>query len=181
MQFINTLIFVASVLATFATAENVIHFHNQDATSRTIYFTASAGHEEIESLNITGLNTIQNVTFPQGWEGNWYAISEGEANLPGMLGEILWNGWNGFNYFDVSAIVNPDDHQGVKILKPMNSDEPISGCQSFPCANAYNKPDDIQTLSTDDNELICLLGNLESSKRSTREKRFAHSFVAGDY
>lgn len=179
MQFINTLLFTATALVSLASASNVVHFHNQDSTTRTIYFTANAGLEEIAPLTISGLNTIENVTFPTGWIGNWYSVSEGAANVTGMLGEVLFNGYAGATYFDVSAIVNPDDHDGVKIIKPLSSDTPLSGCQTSPCSNEYNEADDVATLSTTDTELICLLGTLTESKRATRQKRFDHEFVTG--
>jgi len=177
MQFTSTLVLAATALASVVSAANVVHFHNQDSTTRTIYFTHNPGMEDIPNLTISGLNTIKNVTFPTGWTGNWYSVSKGKANVPGMLGEVMFDGFAGATYFDISAIVNPDDAEGVKILKPLSSDSPLSGCQTFPCSNAYNLPDDIATLSTPDSELICLLGTVTSSKRSTREKRFDHEFV----
>ncbi|RDW88223.1 hypothetical protein BP6252_00255 [Coleophoma cylindrospora] len=179
MQFTSTLLFAASALVASVSAANVVHFHNQDSTTRTIYFANNPGMENIEAVTISGLNTIKNVTFPEGWTGNWYSVSEGAANVTGMLGEVMFGGYGGATFFDISAIVNPDDDQGVKILKPLSADTPLSGCQTFPCSNAYNQPDDIATLATDDTELICLLGTLTSSKRSTRQKRFDHEFVTG--
>lgn len=82
-----------------------------------------------------------------------------------MLGEVRWDGFSGENYFDVSAIVNPNDHDGVKMLYPKSSKTPLSGCQTFPCSNAYNLPDDIQTLSTPETELECLIGTKSGAKR----------------
>lgn len=177
MQFTTSLFIAVTALLSTVSAANVIHFQNQDATKRTIIFTHNPGMEDIPDLTISGLNTVKNVTFPDSWTGNFFSVSEGSANTPGMLGEVMFNGFAGATYFDVSAIVNPDDGDGVKILKPLSTDEPLSGCQSFPCANAYNKPDDIATLSTDDTELICLLGTVPASKRSMRQKRFTHDFV----
>ncbi|KAH9224197.1 hypothetical protein DL95DRAFT_271296, partial [Leptodontidium sp. 2 PMI_412] len=151
-------IFAATALATLASAGSV-HFVNQDNTLRTIIFTPNAGLEAIPDLVIPGSETA-NQTFPTGWIGNWYSVSEGEANVPGMLGEVRFDGFAGATYFDVSAIVNPDDVNGVKEIFPLHSSIPISGCQTFPCNNAYNKWDDIATLSTDGSELVCLLGTV---------------------
>lgn len=162
MQFFSTL-FAASALATLAAAGSV-HFVNQDSTQRTIIFTQNAGLESIDDLVIDGLTT-SNQTFPTGWIGNWYSVSEGADNVPGMLGEVRFDGYAGATYFDVSAIVNPDDTNGVKEIFPLNSNIPVSGCQAFPCINAYNKWDDIATLSTDSSELVCLLGTASTERR----------------
>jgi len=175
MQFISTILFAATALATMATA-NMVHFVNQDSTTRTIVFTGQEGMETPENLVIEGLGT-GNATFITGWIGNWYSVSEGEEDRPGMLGEARFDGFAGATYFDVSAIVNPDDHSGVKMLFPKNSDKPVSGCQTFPCSNAYNKWDDVQTLSTDDNELICLIGNLSNERKRGVVARMSREFI----
>ncbi len=159
-------------------AANSIHFVNQDSTERTIYFFANLGLEDIPELVIAGSGTA-NQTFPDSWIGNFYSVSKGNDNVPGMLGEVRFNGYAGATYFDVSAIVNPSDTEGVKMLFPKNSNTPVSGCQTFPCANAYNKWDDIATLSTDDEELICLLGNLSNQRRRTIVARMSREFVTG--
>lgn len=161
MQFSSILLFAASAMAAS------VHFVNQDSTARTIYFTQNAGLSSISNLTIKGLATA-NQTFPTGWIGNWYSVSNGSANVPGMLGEVAFDGWGGLNYFDVSAIVNPDDNNGVKEIFPLHTNTPISGCQTFPCANAYNKWDDIQTQVSESNELVCLLGTLTESTERRR-------------
>jgi len=162
MQFTTTL-FAATALASLV-ASNAVHFVNQDATERTIIFTAQAPLEAIPTIVIPGHGT-GNATFPDAWIGNWYSVSKGAENVPGMLGEVRFGGFMGHTYFDVSAIVAPNDANGVKMITPKNFNEPVSGCQTFPCSNAYNKWDDIATLSTPDVELICLLGNLSSERR----------------
>ena len=164
MQFINTILFAATALASLATA-NLIHFVNQDSTTKTIVFTGQFDMPTIENLVVKG-DSSANQTFPTGWIGNWYSVSDGkDLDVPGMLGEIRWDGFAGQNYFDVSAIVNPDDAEGVKEIFPMNTNTPKSGCQVFPCTNAYNKPDDVATLSTAESELVCLIGTLSSERR----------------
>ncbi|APA13663.1 hypothetical protein SS1G_07669 [Sclerotinia sclerotiorum 1980 UF-70] len=176
MQFTTSILAATAALATIASA-GTVHFVNQDSTTRTLVFTATSGYEAIESLTIQGDSTA-NQTFPTGWIGNWYSISDGAENTSGMLGEVCFDSWGGMTYFDVSAIVNPDDTEGVKELFPLHTGLPVSGCQSFPCDNAYNHADDVQTQATDSNELVCLLGNLPASKRETRSK-FGKEFVTG--
>ncbi|KAH6666862.1 hypothetical protein B0J14DRAFT_191381 [Halenospora varia] len=175
MQFINALIAVAAALASVASAGSV-HFVNQDSTTRTIVFTPNSGLESIPDLIIAGSATA-NQTFPTGWIGNWYSVSKGAAKVPGMLGEVRFDGFAGATYFDVSAIVNPSDDQGVKMIFPKNSNTPVSGCQTFPCTNAYNKWDDIATLSTNDSELICLLGSLSNERKRGMVSRVSREFV----
>lgn len=174
MQFFSTF-FAASALATLAAAGSV-HFVNQDSTQRTIVFTQNAGLESIDELVIPGLSTA-NQTFPTGWIGNWYSVSDGASKVPGMLGEVRFDGFAGATYFDVSAIVNPDDTNGVKEIFPLNSNTPVSGCQSFPCKNAYNKWDDVATLSTDSSELVCLLGTAPTERRRGAVARMSRDFV----
>ena len=84
---------------------------------------------------------------------------------------------NNATYFDVSAIVNPDDNNGVKMIFPLHSSTPVSGCQTFPCSNAYNKWDDIATLSTDGRDLVCLLGTVSNERRRGLVARMSREFV----
>jgi len=177
MQFFTTLLAAATALATLASA-NSVHFVNQDSTARTIYFTAQEDLEAISKLEIKGLGTA-NQTFPTGWIGNFYSVSDGAANVPGMLGELRFDGYAGATYFDVSAIVNPLDHDGVKEIFPLNSNTPVSGCQIFPCDNAYNLPDDVATQATDSSELIVLIGNLSNERRRSQISRVRREYVTG--
>ncbi|KAJ8061765.1 hypothetical protein OCU04_009562 [Sclerotinia nivalis] len=176
MQFATSILAASAALATIASA-GTVHFVNQDSTTRTLVFTPTSGYDAIQSLTIQG-DATANQTFPTGWIGNWFSISEGAENTSGMLGEVCFDSWGGMTYFDVSAIVNPDDTEGVKELFPLHTGLPVSGCQSYPCDNAYNKADDVQTQATDSDELVCLLGNLPSSKRETRAK-VGKEFVTG--
>jgi hypothetical protein len=170
MQFSTLLLFATSALA------GSVHFINQDGTERTIYFTQNLGLPSIPALTIPGYETA-NQAFPEGWIGNWYSVSKGKNNIPGMLGEVRFDGFAGATYFDVSAIVNPDDHEGVKEIFPLNSNSPVSGCQTFPCANAYNKWDDVQTQATQSGDLVCLLGTLTNERRRGMVSRMARNFV----
>ncbi|CAG8952946.1 hypothetical protein HYFRA_00007661 [Hymenoscyphus fraxineus] len=189
MQFFNTLFIAASALATLTAATkdtpstskspNKVHFVNQDSTQRTIHFTPQIGTPPIAplSLNASGSATA---TFPIGWIGNWYSVSKGRKNIPGMLGEVRFDGYAGATYFDVSAIVNPDDNEGVKMLMPMKGQKPMSGCLDFTtrCGNAYNKWDDVQTMATLEKELICFVGNggkESDGKRGRVGRRFVEA------
>ncbi|KAK2626597.1 hypothetical protein QTJ16_003772 [Diplocarpon rosae] len=163
MQFVLTLVAAAAALASVAGA-GTVHFVNQDSTQRTIHFGPSVGMDAIPELVVPGAGTA-NQTFPVGWIGNWYSVSHGAENVPGMLGEVTFDGFAGASYFDVSAIVNPNDQDGVKMIFPLHASHPVSGCQTFPCDNAYNKWDDIATLSTDGSELVCLLGTVSNERR----------------
>jgi len=176
MQFINTVLFAATAFGSMAAA-NTIHYINQDSTDRTIYFTGQSDSVAIDSLRVPGLSTADQ-TFPTSWIGNFYSVSDGSDNVPGMLGEVRWDGSAGSNYFDVSAIVNPDDTSGVKELFPKTQQKPVSGCQTFPCSNAYNKADDIATLSTTDTELVCLIGNLSNERKRGMVAKMSREFIA---
>ncbi|KAI1004623.1 hypothetical protein K3495_g3594 [Podosphaera aphanis] len=167
MSFFLALIISALVVLTTA---NSVHFVNQDATKRTVIFTPHAGGTEIPSLTVLG-NSAAHQAFPHAWGGNWYSVSEGAPNVPGMLGEVFFDGYSGVTYFDVSAIVNPNDHNGVKQLFPANTEKPVSGCEDFPCAQAYYNSDDLQTAATTSKDLICLLGT-----RSTQRQRGLASY-----
>jgi hypothetical protein len=159
----------AAALASIAAA-NTVTFQNQDNVARTIVITGSENMASPENFVIGGF-AITTVEFPTGWIGNWYAVSEGAANVPGMLGEVTFNAFNDITFFDISAIVNPDDVNGVKMLYPANHESPVSGCQTFPCANAYNKWDDVQTQATKDKDLICLLGTAVTEPATNSRRR----------
>lgn len=144
--------------AALAAATNSITFKSLDDDTRTVYFVPSIGHEELEELKLEG-NAATKVEFPQGWIGNWYAVKDGAEKKTGMLGEVTFNGWNGMTYFDVSAIVNPKDFDGVKMMYPLSAQTPTSGCDQWPCPEAYWLWDDVQTRVTEETELVCTLGN----------------------
>lgn len=142
-----------------AAGSNTVTFISTDSTPRTIVFTSDVGLASIEPAHV-GAHESVTVSFPTGWIGNWWSVSEGApSDVPGMLGEVTFQGWEGSTYFDVSAIVNPDDHDGVKELYPVASRTPTSGCKTFPCDNAYYLWDDVQTRVTKETALVCTLGN----------------------
>ncbi|KAF4779966.1 DNase1 protein [Colletotrichum scovillei] len=139
-------------------AANTVTFKSLDDVSRTVHFTPNSGLASVDSVEVPAGGEVK-VNIPTSWIGNWYSVSEGSENVAGMLGEVAFNGWNGLTYFDVSAIVNPNDHNGVKKMWPASGDEPVSGCDWWPCNNAYYLPDDVQTKVTSETDLICTLGN----------------------
>jgi hypothetical protein len=168
---------VLASIATLASA-NTMEFVNQDSTSRTIYFTQQEGLAAIDPLTVPG-DSNATATFPIGWIGNFYSVCEGNDIVPGMLGELRWDGWDGINWFDVSAIVNPNDKHGVKTIAPKYSSTPMSGCESYDdgCDNAYYHPDDVQTKSTQEKDLVCTIGN-KISITKPKERRHPRHFIA---
>jgi len=181
MQFINTILLAATALASMASAaQNFVMFVNQDTTTtKHIVFTANAGLPPVDTLVLRpGETTTQN--FPDSWIGNFYSYDQGSANVPGMLGEVRFNGYVGDTYYDISSIVNPDDNKGIKILYPfkdhatmklsqLDKSPVVSGCETSGCKNQYNSPNEQKTLSTSDPGLVCLVGNLPSKRRRTGE------------
>lgn len=168
--------FAAVVIAATAVTANTVTFQNLDAVAKTIYFTGNENMKPVGSSSITlaphGKTTW---TAGQGWIGNFYSVNAGAANIPGMLGEVNFADAN-VVWYDVSAIVDPNDNAGVKKLWAGNGD-PVSGCDSYKsrCNNAYNLPDDIQTKSTrQTRNLFCSVGNGVSSV-SAKE-----TYVPGD-
>ncbi|CAJ2507252.1 Uu.00g084380.m01.CDS01 [Anthostomella pinea] len=159
MRFFAQLAAFAATAVTLASA-NSVTFVNQDATKRTIYFTGTAPVDKVE---IAG-NAQMKVSMPISWIGNAYSVSEGAENVPGMLAEFTFQGWNDLTWFDVSAIVKPADINGVKEIYPATEVEATlkskySGCSVFPCPTVYYHPNDVQTVSTPETDLICTLGN----------------------
>lgn len=151
MQFMNLAILAS---ASMASASNVVTFLSMDGVDRTVYWTGTS------SIADTTVPAGQNVTVsvPTGYIGNAYSVSAGATNTPGMLAEFAFDSFAGSSYFDVSAIVNPNDTEGVYQMYPADSESPVSGCSSFACSNAYYLPDDIQTKSTTSKHIIVTLG-----------------------
>ncbi|KAI0410505.1 hypothetical protein F5X98DRAFT_98002 [Xylaria grammica] len=187
MRFSQQLIALTATAATLASASNSITFVNQDAAQRTIYFTSSVGHQQIDTVVIPGYDEAK-VDVPDAWIGNAYSVSEGSPNVVGMLAEFTFQGWNDLTYFDVSAIENPNDRKGVKQLFPTTEKDDeekktVSGCTVFPCATAYYSPDDVQTVTTYETEFICTLGNPPTTKeaRDAEVELVARKYVLGKF
>ncbi len=78
---------------------------------------------------------------------------------------------------------------GVKKLYPaglsasaLTSTLSTSGCDIFPCANAYYLPDDVQTKATQETDLVCTLGTAANAARSAEPEDssspvFSHEWV----
>jgi len=155
MQLSKTLSLLAA--ATVALAQNQLTFISQDDLHRTVYFTPSDGYEWLKPVRVEGWRQVS-TSVPQGWIGNYYSITDGKHNKPGMLGEVTFQGWEGKTYFDVSAIVDDGDHNGVKVMYPAVAKEPTSGCERYPCGNAYYQPNDKQTKVTQESHIVTTLG-----------------------
>ncbi len=178
MYFTKLAALLASAAAV-ASATNIVTFKSTDSVDRTVYFTPSAGLRELGSVEVPAGQTVD-VTIDQGWIGNFHAVQAGQPNVPGMLGEVAFNGWNGLNYYDVSAIVNPGDVDNVSELYPFEDPgTPVSGCAVFPCNNAYYAPDDVQTKVTSQTHLVCTLGKNSSGQK--RDVEPESESVARDY
>ncbi|KAF4120460.1 hypothetical protein GMORB2_2898 [Geosmithia morbida] len=136
---------------------NQVTFWTLDNVTRTVYFTSNENSFPVDSVTVDGSEN-KTVSLPDNFVGNFYAVQQGKQNVPGMLGEVRFSGEFGLTYFDVSAIVDPNDKDNVKQMFPASSQSPTSGCEVFPCNNAYYLPDDVQTKSTDENHLITTLG-----------------------
>ncbi|OTB06076.1 hypothetical protein M426DRAFT_21196 [Hypoxylon sp. CI-4A] len=184
MRFFTQIAAFAAAAATVASATNSITFVNQDGTNRKIVFTPSGGYQSVDSITVSG-NSQSKVDIPASWVGNAYSISEGSDDVPGMLAEVTFQGWNDFTYFDVSAIVNPSDTVGVKQIFPASElaaevKSLVSGCILFPCATAYYAPEDVQTVTTTETDLIVTLGNANNiTSRDTEPKYVPRHYVLG--
>jgi hypothetical protein len=173
---------IASLLSLVATAiAGSLTLVSLDDQDRTMYFTPNAGLPEIPPVTVLAGDQVR-VTFPEKWQGNGYAIVAGQPNVPGMLAEIAFDSWQGQSFFDVSAIVDPNDHTGVHMMYPTDDpSEVISGCVTFPCDNAYYVwNDDKQTKGTSASDITVTLGVNGISQRSVQRGEspsFPHHFV----
>jgi len=164
---------------------NTVTFQSLDDIDRTVHFTPNAGLAWLPSVEVPAGGSVP-VEIPDGWIGNFFGVGQGGAQIPGMLGEVAFNGWNNLVYYDVSAIVNPADVDNISELYPEDDpNKPVSGCRHWPCNNAYWLPHDVQTKVTSQNRLICTLGkNGITSKREELDydtESLPHDFVFGKY
>jgi hypothetical protein len=156
MQFFTTV--AAALLAAVAQADNIVTFKSMDGVDRSVYFTPAPGHSWPAVLSVPAGQSVDQ-PFEYGWEGNWYAVKTGDRPVPGMLGEVKFNAFENKVFYDVSAIVNPNDWDNVSELYPIEDpNKPVSGCRQFPCAFAYYAPDDVQTRVSPSEHLVCTLG-----------------------
>ena len=176
MQFSKTLFLTAAALASIVAADNTAQFVNQDGTTRHVVFTPSDGSSNIVEITVQG-NSNASQQFPQGWTGNAYSYNDGQPNVPGLLAEFRFNGYGKSNFFDVSAIVNPQATDGVMMIYPSQSKSPVSGCMTTSCSNQYNQPDDVATLSSTESDFTVLLGQRIKSARRGVNDVVAREFV----
>jgi len=159
-----------------------IAFIGQDSISRTIYCTPNAGLAPVPPTVVPAGQKVT-VDFGYGWTGNCFSVSEGSPVVPGMLAEVAFDAYAGATFFDVSAIVNPADTNGVKEMFPTYDYSPVSGCKTFPCPNCYYHPDDVQTKAFHGSDLTCTLGTGPSSSKRNIEpeesENFARDLVLG--
>lgn len=161
MKYLATLLVSAA-----AVIANTVTFKSLDNQLRTVYFTPNAGHAEVDSVVVEGGDSVK-VDFPEKWQGNFIAVHGDGPKVDGMLGEVSFEAWAGITFFDVSAIVVPDDMDNIHMMYPVGDEDPTSGCVSFPCNNAYYLWDDVQTKATMESDLVCTLGyNGVEHKRS---------------
>lgn len=156
MRFSTTILGLVGSAALSSAAS--VTFWTLDDVVRTVYFVSNENAFPMDPVTVSSAERTT-VQFADNFVGNFYAVPEGSANVPGMLGEVQFNGWNGLTYFDVSAIVDAADHSNVKQMWPANSQYPMSGCEVFPCDNCYWLPDDVQTKTTTEVDLITALGD----------------------
>lgn len=149
-----------ALAATAAQAASITMW-SLDDVPRTVHFVPNPGSANMPPVQVAG-KTQQTVQFEDAWAGNFYAVAEGQPQKAGMLGEVQFKGWNGLTYFDVSAIVDPNDTNNVKQMFPAISHMPMSGCVRHPCDNCYLRPDDLQTKSTPETDLYTTLGEGET-------------------
>jgi len=182
---------IASLVASMAALAqafgggNTVTFQSLDEVDRTIYFTPNAGLAWLPSVELPAGANVP-VDIPHGWIGNFFGVVKGQPQVPGMLGEVAFNGWNDLVYYDVSAIVNPADIDNISELYPEDDpNKPVSGCRNWPCDNAYWLPHDVQTKVTTQNRLVCTLGkNGVAAKRDEPDydtESLPHDFVFGKY
>ncbi len=135
-----------------------------------MYFTANPGSQAPAPVAVPGGQVVV-VPVHHGFQGNFYAVKAGAPNKPGMLGEVAFDAWENNNFYDVSAIVDPTDVDNVSQMwgandsagpftAPTNA-QLYSGCADFHhlCKTVYINPDDVQTKSTTDPNIIATLGN----------------------
>ncbi|KAH8844725.1 hypothetical protein MCOR27_004183 [Pyricularia oryzae] len=159
---IIVLVAICSLLpqVTLAAENNIITFQSLDSADRTVMFTSSVGKEELPTISVPAGQSVD-VVLPHGWIGNYLAVVDGEHHVPGsgVIGEVAFNAFEDKTYFDVSAIDDPGDEHGIRMLWPAGEDGNTSGCWvEFPCGNAYTESGDKQTRVTAEKHLIAMLG-----------------------
>ncbi|KAM3076345.1 hypothetical protein ACMFMG_007166 [Clarireedia jacksonii] len=143
-----------------ALAVNQINFIARDDKDRFIYFTPNKGYALIPKVPVP-VGKPASVTLPDGWQGNFIAIHrDADQNGNWILGEVTFQGGTDKmqTSYDVSAIVNQTDQTGIHWMYPGSGNGIKSGCDHFPCGTAYTAWNDVQTQTTYETVLTCLLG-----------------------
>lgn len=200
MQYATLLLATASLVAAEASysSGNYVQFINQGSSAKTVVFTANADlGMTMPDLHIEA-GKAHNVSFADNFIGNFWSYDDAAPASSGMLGEVSFNQWPDAStaYFDVSSIVNKTDNVGVKMLYPVDTEVDFaatlvegfvstlfSGCateDSMACANQYNAPNDVRTISTTSPGLTCILGTPSTGpvKQKKRHAHHPHHFVA---
>ena len=161
MQFKNIL--VASLATIGLASANSIIFVSRDDQPRYICYYSAPDHDTPAPTLVPGKATIH-VPIPLGYEGAFQTASSpndcgvrGKGKV-GIRGEVKFNGMEDKTFYDVSAIDNLTDNTGIKFLYPSSGTGVRHGCNKFPCNNAYNHAQDIQTQVTLEKDLICEIG-----------------------
>lgn len=153
-------------------AANKVTFISLDSYDRDVYSKHKAGCavgdpgcEDLLVLRVPGFAHAA-LELPSTWEGNFYSVPAGTRDKTGMLAEIRVHGFESKSWYDVSALENPNDHDGVKQFWPANDpNAEVSGCITFPCEHAYYHPDDKETQKpTKSDDFYCTLGNADLGK-----------------
>ncbi|CZR56242.1 uncharacterized protein PAC_06130 [Phialocephala subalpina] len=173
MSSINMISIVMFFLGLFTlVSANTIKFQNLDSQPREICWYPPQGYPAIHSSVIkpfdsitVGLSGRQDDTFISGIGYQFHPINAGGGEAacvqPTIVGEITFQGYQGNTYYDISAVDNCCQNNGIHYFYPHNdASAPHSGCFNFPCGGVYIKPGDPQTkITTWDTDMIVLLWN----------------------
>ena len=170
-----------SSLLSLATS-HTLTFQNLFSSPRLLIFTPNSGSYSIPPQTIAPSQYLS-LSAPD-WSGNFKAADPDFYRLenPGpekyILGEVCFACWQDITFFDVSAIWNCCDNEGVHWMWGYDGDRngngtgegqygltredviegDVSGCERFPCEGVYNESDDVQTKTTTKDAIWVVLG-----------------------
>jgi hypothetical protein len=90
-------------------------------------------------------------------------VMKDRRRLFGIMGEIAFQGYQDISYYDVTAVHNPNDFQGVHVLVPRGGNSPKgAGCIVFPCDTTIYQASQVEgrTYLTTSTEFDCYIGPL---------------------
>ncbi|APA14961.1 hypothetical protein SS1G_13705 [Sclerotinia sclerotiorum 1980 UF-70] len=162
-------------LSSLTTSQNhTLTFQNLFPTTRLLIFTPNPNSYSIPAQSIEPSQHL-NLSIPN-WAVNFKAVDPKLYNLdhPGpeqyILGEVCFACWQDITFFDVKAIWNCCDNEGVHWMWGFDYDgdyegsregfgeSEVSGCKKFPCGEVYNESDDVQTKTTTKDAIWVVLG-----------------------